>query len=270
MKMTGVTAIFIGLTEISTRLRQNLWRWVYNKIAQKDTTGQFLFMNYGYDDEASALSLNAEDEPFRYYIQLYDRVLKGLDLANKDVMEVGCGRGGGGGFLLRYKNLHAYTGIDLSYSAIEWCQQELLFSKAKWLQASADKLPIPDNSMDIVVNVESSHCYPSMENFLREVKRVLKLNGYFAFCDLRPTPALQKLESDITASGLNITKYDDITPQVVRALDCVSDVRGKQITAVFPRIFHGAARDFAGIKDTVVYDMLKAGKMRYVCYLLQK
>jgi ubiquinone/menaquinone biosynthesis C-methylase UbiE len=271
MQVNWIVAIFVSLTESSSRLRQILWRWVYNKIAFKDTSGKFVFMNYGYnDDKEECLSLNNQDEPFRYFIQLYNHVVKDIDLHNKNIIEVGCGRGGGGSFLLRYKNPLSYTGVDLSETAIEWCKRQFQFANAHWVQGIADALPIPDNSVDVVINVESSHCYPSMEKFIGEVKRVLSPNGYMAFCDIRRSSGIEALDKNINASGLRVLKRYEITSQVLDALDQVSSTRDSQISSVFPSIFRKAVRDFAAVKDTAVYNMLKNGQMQYLCYLLQK
>ena len=52
MRINWIAAIFISIAHSSARLRQKLWRWVYNKIASKDISGKFVFMNYGYHDES--------------------------------------------------------------------------------------------------------------------------------------------------------------------------------------------------------------------------
>jgi SAM-dependent methyltransferase len=151
MKASWVTLFFVGLADSSSRLRQKLWQWVYDKIAAKDTSGKFIFMNYGYEDDNSSvtLQLTAEDEPFRHFIQLYNFVVKEINLESKHIVEVGCGRGGGGSFLCRYKYPQSYTGIDLSETAINWCKQRLAFANASWLQGYADALPLADNSADM-------------------------------------------------------------------------------------------------------------------------
>ena len=41
-KMTWVTALFVSITDSSVRLREGLWRWVYNLIAKRDPAGHFL------------------------------------------------------------------------------------------------------------------------------------------------------------------------------------------------------------------------------------
>lgn len=126
MKVDWLIFLFLTLLNKSLYLRQKLWRWVYNKVIATDKPGSFLFMNYGYKDERdnNPLFLENKDEPYRYFIQLYDFVVRDIDLQGKDVMEVGCGRGGGGSFILRYKNPRSYVvGIDLSEEAIHWCKQ---------------------------------------------------------------------------------------------------------------------------------------------------
>lgn len=271
MKANWIVILFIALINTSSRLRQRLWHWVYNKIASKDTSGKFVFMNYGYkdDDSLAPLSLKQEDEPFRYFIQLYHFVVKDINLENKDIMEVGCGRGGGGAFILRYKNPRSFVGIDLSETAIQWCQQHIPFKNATWVTGFADALPVADESIDVVVNVESSHCYPSMAKFLSEVKRTLRPNGYLAFCDLRRLSDIGNLEMAFTNSELEIIKHHDITPQVLNALNHISHERDDHITTVFPSLLRPAVRDFAAVKNTAVYNMLESGQMKYFFYLLQ-
>ena len=272
MKANWIVILFVALTDTSLRLRQKLWRWVYDKIASRDTSGQFVFMNYGYkdDDSHQSLSLKPEDEPFRYFIQLYDFVVSDINLQDKDIMEVGCGRGGGGAFILTYKNPRSFTGIDLSEAAITWCKQHIQSNNSNWIQGLADALPVADESMDVVINVESSHCYPSMDSFLSEVKRSLKPGGYLAFCDLRRLSLIDGLKTAMAKSGLDIIKHHEITPQVLNALSCVSHTRDEQITSVFPRLLRPAVRDFAAVKDTAIYKMLETGQIKYFFYLLQK
>ena len=266
-----MTVSFMALVGIFPRLKPKLWQWLYNKIASFDKAFNFLFMNYGYSNpQIPPLTLDTGDEKFRYAIQLYDHVLDGLEINNKDVLEVGCGRGGGGSYILRYKKPLFYVGIDLSEKAIHRCQQQHRFANAKWLQGSAEAIPVFNESVDIVVNVESSHCYPSMELFLKEVKRTLRSKGYLAFCDLRPLSSIETLDHIIHQSGFKIINKEFITPFVVNALDAFSHTRQHQISSTFRSIFHRAINDFAAIKNTGVYNKLVNGELIYVSYLLQK
>jgi ubiquinone/menaquinone biosynthesis C-methylase UbiE len=272
VKVNWLIVLFLTWLNKFLYLRQKLWRWVYNKVIATDKLGNFLFMNYGYQDESdgSALFLESGDEPCRYFIQLYNFVVRDIDLQAKAVMEVGCGRGGGGSFILRYKNPRSYIGIDLSEEAINWCKSHFQWVNAHWIQASASFLPVADNSVDVIINVESSHCYPNMKHFLSEVKRTLRLGGYFAFCDLRHVSSVEKLDQDLTSFGLELVKSYKITPYVLNALSHISKTRDEQITSVFPKLFRSAVRDFAAVKATRIYRMLETGQMQYLFYLLKK
>jgi len=270
VKPSWMGAGFIGLTQLSAPLAPALWGWLYNRLASGDRAGELLFMNYGYAEDSFLMDLKPNDEAFRYPIQLYAQVIRGIDLKAKDVLEVGCGRGGGGSFLIRYYQPHSYTGVDLSGRAIAWCKETHVLPGAQWLQGRADILPLSDASVDVVVNVESSHCYPSMADFLTEVYRVLRPGGYFAFCDLRSKVSAQRLDQQLADSGLKKLEKRTITPHVLQALDQLSQGREHTIIAKMPRFVRAAFRDFIAIKHSGMYNMLMDGQMVYVHYLLQK
>ncbi|HCQ03761.1 MAG TPA: class I SAM-dependent methyltransferase, partial [Candidatus Latescibacteria bacterium] len=90
-------------------------------------------------------------------------------------------------------------------------------------QGDAESLLFEDASFDTVVNVESSHCYGSMEKFVAEVYRVLRPKGYFLFADLRNRDTSEKLQAQLTSSGLQVLKKVDITDNVLSALDAYNE-----------------------------------------------
>lgn len=51
--------------------------------------------------------------------------------------------------------------------------------------SDAHHIEYPNESFDLVINIESSHLYNDPEKFFKEVQRVLKPNGYFCMADLR-------------------------------------------------------------------------------------
>lgn len=250
-------------------LRVVLIQWLYNKLTEKNKSNHFVFLNYGYHDD-SPLPLNKQDEHNRYFIQLYQRAIRDIDLQNRDIVEVGCGQGAGGAFLLTYKNPRSYIGIDLSDKAIRLCRHNSRFANGSWLQGRADALPVADNSIDVVINIESSHCYPSMQRFLAEVWRILRPDGYLAFADLRYVSKLDELDHAIHASGLSVIQRSDITPQVLDSLNRVSDRRKAHINASYSKIWRPALRDISAVENSVTYNNFLNGQQIYLCYLLQK
>jgi SAM-dependent methyltransferase len=270
MRPSLIAAGFFALTQLVPKWRVPLWQFWYDTLARRDIGDSLTFMNYGYDDGAPGPALEPADEPFRYGIQLYAASLRGVEMRSADVLEVGSGRGGGGRYIIRYCAPNSYTGIDLSKAAIDRCQRELSHHRARWIQGRADALPIESNSINIVVNVESSHSYPSVPRFLKEVVRVLRPGGYFAFADVRKADLMPQLGTQLDNSGMVTKSQEIITPHVLRALDGISQVREQQISANVPRLFRAAFRDFAGVKNSVLHTMLRDGRLVYVRYLLQK
>ena len=120
------------------------------------------------------------------------------------------------------------------------------------------------------LNVESSHCYGSMEQFLREVNRVLKPGGYFLWADMRHPDQKEVVRAQFQGAGLEITAEANIAPDVVRGLDTVKDSKRATIQRYVPRFLRGYVEDFAGIPGTRVYESLREGRVEYWCFAARK
>lgn len=270
MRPSLIAGAFFALTQLVPTWRMPLWQFWYDTLARRDAGNDLLFMNYGYDDGTVGPSLEPADEAFRLPIQLYSATLGGVETRGRDVLEVGSGRGGGGNYILRYGAPNLYTGVDLSKAAIVRCQREFPHPRARWIQGRAGALPVDAESIDVVLNVESSHSYPSMPEFLNEVCRVLRPGAHFAFADVRKKEQMTELEMQLTKTGMERVNYALITPHVLRALDGITQLREKQITEHVPPLYRAAFRDFAGVRDSTLYKMLRDGRLVYVRYLFRK
>ena len=87
---------FLSLTSYPA-FRRIIWKPVYEGLAKHFKISDWHFMNYGYApaDTAPALVLLPHDEVNRYPIQLYHFMAAKTDIKDKQVLEVGSGRGGG-------------------------------------------------------------------------------------------------------------------------------------------------------------------------------
>ena len=95
MSMGIPARIFATILKYSPASVQNrLWKWWYQRISKAHNKVDFRFMNYGFVDEDGPV-LDLVDEPYRLFIQLYHMNIRDVDLNNKQVLEVGSGRGGG-------------------------------------------------------------------------------------------------------------------------------------------------------------------------------
>lgn len=265
--------LFILLTEISPKLKRILWRWWYNLLANSYQKPDLQFMNYGFDDfnsELQPLNLSPEDEDNRYYIQLYQYVSSATNLEGKKVLEVGCGRGAGAFFLAKTFFPQEMIGVDLASENITLANKFYRLPNLAYLQGDSENLPFPDHTFDVVINVESSHCYGSMTKFMQEVARVLKPNGIFAWADLRAIADLPSLEMSFRESGLKEVKRKDITANVVKALDLVNERKQHLINHYTPQFLRQAVREFAGIKEGKIYNGFVKGEMIYLSCVWQK
>lgn len=76
-------------------------------------------------------------------------------------------------------------GIDITSEQIERAKQfSTNATNLQFLTADTQALPFANNQFDLLINVESVHCYPNYKCFLNQVERVLKPGGHFIFADI--------------------------------------------------------------------------------------
>ena len=252
--------------------RTLVWRGVYELLGARVREPAWAFMNYGYADpeggDAPApghdLPLDPADEPDRSCIRLYAATVAGVDLTGADVLEVGSGRGGGASYLSRYAGPRSTTGLDFSAAAVSLARQHRRGPGLRFVRGDALAMPFADASFDAVVNVESSHCYPSVPTFLTEVHRVLRPGGHLLLADLRDADDVPTLHAQLAGSGLRVEETGDITAHVVAALHRDNARKMRLIQAWIPRPVHRVFRVFAGIEGTRNQLGLARGDLRYV------
>ena len=253
-------------------VRRFLIKRLYQIIAGLDRDAALLFMNYGYAADGTGqggVTLQPEDEVHRYPIQLYHAVAGAIDLTGKDVLEVGSGRGGGASYVTRYLKPKSYLGIDISPRAVAMCQRRHVVPGLSFRQGDAENLPVPDASVDAVVNVESSHGYGSFPRFLSEVRRVLRPGGHFLYTDHRGPHQLEEWSQAFAESGMTIVEEEDITAKVVHALDLEDARKQALIDRKSPRILKDALREFAATRGSKAYERFQDGRTIYRRYVLR-
>ncbi|HBH48363.1 MAG TPA: class I SAM-dependent methyltransferase [Bacteroidales bacterium] len=255
------------MIETAKNIFFRIWYWYISTVDKK---AQVTFMNYGYSSSHIDLELEEHDEKDRYSMQLYNYVATGIDIKGKDILEVGCGRGGGISFIKRYLEPKNATGIDLNKKAIDFCKKQYSEHCIDFYQGNAQELVFKENTFDVVINVESSHRYPQMNKFLDEVFRVLKPGGYLLFTDFRHEKDVEKLNMQFKNSGFEIIKEELITPNVLEALKLSSVEREKLIQSLAPKFLHGLGKKFAATEGTPTYNKFSENKFEYLSHILVK
>jgi ubiquinone/menaquinone biosynthesis C-methylase UbiE len=179
----------------------------------------WLFLNFCYDDPSVHLQLDESDEHNRYSIQLYHRTATQVDLAGKKVLEVSCGHGGGASYLMRTQHPASYTGLDLNADGVAFCKKRHTLPGLDFVEGNALDLPFPDDSFDVVLNVEASHLYPDVPRFLAEAARVLAPGGHFLYADFRRRRDFAEWDAALANAPLRLLSKDVIDQHVLRGME---------------------------------------------------
>lgn len=99
-----------------------------------------------------------------------------LEIAkDKVVLDIASGEGYGSNLLASMAA--KVIGVDISEQAILFAQEKYSKSNLSFTVGSADKIPLGDNEIDVVVSFETIEHHDKHEEMLEEFKRVLKPNG---------------------------------------------------------------------------------------------
>ena len=265
-----VTAVDTHFPSFARFLNQ---RW-YELISRLDSSTAMLFMNFGYaslEDDGPPLKLLPHDECNRYCIQLYHRTANAVDLRGLDVIEIGSGRGGGADYIQRYLGPRSTTGVDLAANAIKFCKRYYDVKGLSFHRGNAENLDFPDGSFDAVVNIESSICYHNIDKFFSEVVRLLKPGGHFLYADLRNRMDAEAWDAQLAQLPLTMVEEEDITANVLRALDLDHDRKQVLIRKHAPRFLHKIFHEFAGLRGSqFIYEAFENRTKVYRRYLFRK
>ena len=244
-----------------------IWYWYVNKV---DKNADILFMNYGYSSDDQEIPLDEKDEPNRYSIQLYHHLADATAIKNKDIVEIGCGRGGGLFYITSNFLPATAKGVELDKQAVAFCNSHYSLDGLMFLHGDAQNLKLEDNSCDVVINVESSHRYPDIKAFLEEVSRILRPGGYFLFTDFRNDYETEDIRKKLELNGMSVLKERFINKEVVAALELDDERRRKLVKKLMPKILHKVALNFAAAIGSETYNRFLLQKYIYFSYVLKK
>jgi SAM-dependent methyltransferase len=249
-----------------------LWRGWYQFLATRYRDPSWTFMNYGYrppgSEPAAPCRLDPADEPDRSCIQLYDAVAGAVSLAGREVLEIGCGRGGGASYVARTLQPRRMVAIDLSPRAVALCRARFTIPGLSFQEGDAERLPFPADAFDVVLNVESSHCYGRLPVFLREVRRVLRPGGDFLYADFRPRGQLDAWLRALGEAGFDIRAERDLTPGVLAALEADDQRKRILIARLGDRPLSGVLREFAALRGSALHAEMVSGELAYRAFVL--
>jgi len=266
-----IAKLFLELTDYPF-FRRIIWRPIYEILARKIKVADWHFMNYGYKpfSHETPLELAQQDEINRYPIQLYHYLACKVEVPQKELLEIGCGRGGGASYINKYLKPGKITGLDIAHNAVKLANERHSTAGLQFVWGNAEKLPFTDESFDVLINVESCHAYGSVPAFLKEVIRVLRPGGYFLCTDMRSPAGMQTLKNNLVSTGMHILAEEDITDNVVHAIELEEEVKQKRISDTIPKWYAKAFREFAGVRGSRIHKDLQNRSLIYHRFVLHK
>jgi tocopherol O-methyltransferase len=221
--------------------------------ALKKISGDYTMLHYPlYVSDADDFSL-AQENLTRHCLSFVEPI-KG-----KKVLEVGCGNGVQTKFIHEQYLPGTITGLDINDGNIciasEEKERRQVYNVQFLVGNAQDMKTIPDNSFDIVINIESAFHYPDKDAFLKELNRVLVPGGSYLIADILTTRkneeenragwkrkmilhhwTLDLYTSGIEKAGLKLVRQEDITSGVIRAFrNYPYWLRKIEITGLFRR-----------------------------------
>jgi malonyl-CoA O-methyltransferase len=99
------------------------------------------------------------------------------------VLDLGCGTGYFSSALQAAFPAGHYFGMDLAEGMVTYAQQ---YQRGDWLCGDAEKIPLADNSIDIIFSSLAIQWCEDLDSVFAEIARVLKPGGQFIFSTLGP------------------------------------------------------------------------------------
>ncbi|MFW6247290.1 MAG: class I SAM-dependent methyltransferase [bacterium] len=148
---------------------------------------------------------------FNASIEAHYKILREIfkNVSDSVIIEFATGSGDAIKFL---NNRNIYAGVDISSGLLRLAQKrfnEYGFSRFELYTANACETPFQSNTFDIAICNLSLNFFQSIEEFLSELRRILKPNGMF-YCSV-PIPERKKSNAMIHGS---LYKLDDLRKMI--------------------------------------------------------
>lgn len=207
---------------------RSLYDSVNRLLNGNELGGVAVFLNYGYAPGGGGPDFAQVQLPpsgsNQHSARLVLETVGDCPLEGRDVLDVGCGRGGTLAIIREFFSPRSLVGVDLSPEAVAFCRSRHVYDNVSFLEGDAENLPFGDESFDAVINIESANCYPDIEAFYGEAHRVLRPGGHFLYADNIATELLGA-RLDFLRRLFTVERFRDITRNVLLSCDEIAAKR---------------------------------------------
>lgn len=209
-ELTDTTPLYFAIAGFYDQLAggpasTRMWNWgCHNDRLQEKVTGHAAVGSDGYSE------------------QLYARVC--IDeicqsARGSVIVDIGCGAGQGTLLLARMSPRLQFIGLDLSPGAIAAAQDAPKLANARFVTGSFNEIAALVGVATHAISVESMHNYPSIDDFLLAVSRVLQPGCILSVVDMYTRTRRDALSDSLGRQGLwKLERDDDISADVRKAI----------------------------------------------------
>lgn len=123
----------------------------------------------------------------RYAIEHLHRYAFAMQyIQGKDIIDIASGEGYGAHFMSN--SAKSVVGVDISAEAVAFASEKYKKSNLTYMQGSAIEIPLPDNSIDVVVSFETIEHHDKHDEMMQEIKRILKPDGFLIMSTPQKAP----------------------------------------------------------------------------------
>jgi SAM-dependent methyltransferase len=252
-----------------------------NRYLERLSTGDgIIHLNYGYVSDSSSSRALIHERDGNTSTDLVLEVIGDCDLNQRDVIDIGCGRGGTVCTILEFwPGVRTITGVDLSAEAISFCSKACARKNAFFVVGDSEHIPLKSTAADAIINIESACCYPDVYSFYREVWRILRPGGRFLYADSIERAEVSSRVDYLASLGFKMLDSRDITRNVVLACDRRADEAaqsGNGPVSALLKTAHVTSGWNAFVANLICmpgsrkYQKYAAGAERYIIFDLQK
>ncbi|MBA9074617.1 ubiquinone/menaquinone biosynthesis C-methylase UbiE [Flavobacterium gossypii] len=166
--------------------------------------------------------------------------------SDKIVLDIACGEGYGS-HLMSEKASFVY-GVDIDNECISQAKLKYKKQNIEFLVGSTSKIPLEDNSVDIVVSYETIEHHDEHDEMMTEIKRVLKPNGLLIIStpDKLYYSDMRKLENEFHVKELYKEEFSDLASRYFSQTQLLSQIYNNGNSMVLDEQYLKELKFFSG------------------------
>lgn len=186
----------------------------------------------------------------------------------RDVLDIACGEGYGSAMLARHAR--SVTGVDIALDAVRHAETTYGdVAGLTFLVGDAAEIPLPDDSVDVVVSFETIEHHDRHREMLSEIRRVLRPDGLLVISSPNRTvyTELAGYHNEFHVKELDFDEFDEVLKQQF------VDVRyfGQRLavgSSIFSLHSEGAGRTIDALTDTGTGVVERAASLNNPVYFI--